>query len=171
MTEECKIGVIGAGNMGGALISGLVAAGHIAPGQLTATDLRDTVLQPLRNLGVRTSTQAEDAILGQHVVVLGVKPQSAPALSAGMPVEGGNTSPPNHSSMSARRAGPALLSATASSIAAAHSGPPIPGASLSAPISRRRARRGSGPPGSVRRSRATRGSRGEKARASRRGRT
>ncbi len=80
MTEECKIGVIGAGNMGGALISGLVAAGRIPPAHLTATDLRDAVLQPLRQLGVRTSTQAEEAILGQQMVILGVKPQSAPAL-------------------------------------------------------------------------------------------
>jgi pyrroline-5-carboxylate reductase len=80
MTEECKIGVIGAGNMGGALLSGLVAAGRLSPEQLTAADLREAVLQPLRELGVRTSTRAEDAILGQQVVVLGVKPQSAPAL-------------------------------------------------------------------------------------------
>jgi pyrroline-5-carboxylate reductase len=80
MTEECKIGVIGAGNMGGALLSGLVAAGRVSPAQLTAADLREAVLQPLRELGVRTSTRAEDAVLGQQVVVLGVKPQSAPAL-------------------------------------------------------------------------------------------
>ncbi|MBM3279317.1 MAG: pyrroline-5-carboxylate reductase [Candidatus Handelsmanbacteria bacterium] len=79
MTEECKIGVIGAGNMGGALLSGLVAAG-LPPAHLTATDLREAVLQPLSQLGVRISTRAEDAILGQQVVVLGVKPQSAPEL-------------------------------------------------------------------------------------------
>jgi len=65
--------------MGGALLSGLVAAG-LPPAHLTATDLREAVLQPLSRLGVRTSTRAEDAIIGQQVVVLGVKPQSAPEL-------------------------------------------------------------------------------------------
>lgn len=75
---ECRIGLIGAGNMGGALVAGVVAAGHIPAAQITVADVREEVLLPLHSLGVQTSTQTASAIRDQHLVILGVKPQSAP---------------------------------------------------------------------------------------------
>ena len=75
MIEKSKLGFIGAGNMSKALIEGL--AGQIAPGQITAADLLPEALESLAALGVNTSTQAVEAVRGQDLVVLGLKPQVA----------------------------------------------------------------------------------------------
>ena len=75
MIEKSKLGFIGAGNMGKALIEGLM--GQIAPGQITATDLLPEALEPLAALEVNTSTQAVEAVRGQDLVILGLKPQVA----------------------------------------------------------------------------------------------
>lgn len=65
--------------MGQALIEGLI--GQVAPGQITAADLRPEALETLAALGVHTSTKVEDAVRGQDLVVLGLKPQvAAPVL-------------------------------------------------------------------------------------------
>lgn len=77
MIDACRIGIIGGGNMGGALVCGLVAAGRIPPVQLTVADVRQEALLPLRGLGVQLTTQPADAIRQQQVVVIGVKPQHA----------------------------------------------------------------------------------------------
>ena len=75
MIEKSKLGFVGAGNMGKALIEGLV--GQIAPGQITAADLIPEALESLAALEVNTSTQAVDAVRGQDLVILGLKPQVA----------------------------------------------------------------------------------------------
>ena len=77
MLEECKIGLIGAGNMGGALVLGLVAAGRVAATHIAATDLFDRVLQPLAELGVQTGGEIALAVRGRDVVILAIKPQMA----------------------------------------------------------------------------------------------
>ena len=76
MIENCNIGVIGSGNMGGALIGGLLKIGR-DPTFITAVDVRDEVLKPLRALGVKTSSDLTAAVRGQDVVVVAVKPQIA----------------------------------------------------------------------------------------------
>ena len=78
MIEGCKLGFIGAGNMGGALIAGLLEAGRIPATHITAVDPRPEVLRPLSEIGVRTSSETLDAVCDQDVVVLGIKPQIAP---------------------------------------------------------------------------------------------
>ena len=75
MSEKSKLGFVGAGNMGKALIEGLV--GQFPPEQITAADLRPEALESLAALGVRTSTNAADAVGGQDLVILGLKPQVA----------------------------------------------------------------------------------------------
>ena len=80
MIENCKIGIVGAGNMGEALLEGLVAAGGVAAEHITAVDIRTHLLQPLRERGIRTSTVIESAVCNQDVVVLGVKPQQSAAV-------------------------------------------------------------------------------------------
>jgi pyrroline-5-carboxylate reductase len=78
MLEECKIGLIGAGNMGGGLVLGLVGAGRVAAAHIAATDPFAPVLEPLSELGVQTSSETLAAVQGRDVVVLAVKPQTAP---------------------------------------------------------------------------------------------
>lgn len=75
--DRCRIGIVGVGHMGGALVRGWVAAGHMPAAHLTAVDPSENALAALRDLGVRTSGDLESAVLGQDVVVLGVKPQKA----------------------------------------------------------------------------------------------
>lgn len=71
-----SIAVIGAGNMGGALISGLVQSGAVPPERVTAVDIDTTLLEAHRAaVGVNTSRDAASAAAEHDVVVLGLKPQ------------------------------------------------------------------------------------------------
>jgi pyrroline-5-carboxylate reductase len=80
--EDCKICVLGAGNMGAALIQGALRGGDLNPGMITAADPRPEALVPLNAAGVNTSKLSSAAVKGQDVVVLAVKPQYAPDLLA-----------------------------------------------------------------------------------------
>jgi pyrroline-5-carboxylate reductase len=74
MTQP-TIAFIGAGNMAGSLIRGLVADGY-DPGQIVAADPSTTQLSVLRSqTGVRTAGDNAAAIASAEVVVLAVKPQ------------------------------------------------------------------------------------------------
>ena len=77
MLDKCRIGIIGAGNMGGGLIAGLLRGGRVAPQHIMATDPRDEVLDPLRQAGVETSPDTAAALRGRDLVVAAVKPQLA----------------------------------------------------------------------------------------------
>lgn len=73
---DIRIAVVGAGNMGGALIAGLVQSGALPPEQVTAVDIDDELLRShRRTLGVNTIRDAAAAAAEQDVVVLGLKPQ------------------------------------------------------------------------------------------------
>ena len=70
-----QIVFIGAGNMAGALISGLLADG-IAPGRLAATDCSEQKCRALgAATGIHTSQDNRQAVKGADIVVLAVKPQ------------------------------------------------------------------------------------------------
>jgi pyrroline-5-carboxylate reductase len=70
------IAFLGAGNMAGALIRGLLHAKACAPEQLVATDVREERLEQLRTqFGVRTTTDNAAAAHDADVVVLATKPQ------------------------------------------------------------------------------------------------
>ena len=71
-----RIGFIGCGNMGEALVKGLVEA-HVVPADLiTAFDTRGDQLAELdRRYGVRPSKSNVDVVRECDVVVLAVKPQ------------------------------------------------------------------------------------------------
>lgn len=76
MADKTKIAVIGAGNMGGALMTGWIRSGHIDPKQIMAVDVVEALLdQRKAELGVQVSSDAGSAVAGQDVVFLGVKPQ------------------------------------------------------------------------------------------------
>lgn len=69
-----RIAVIGAGNMGGALIRGLAAS--VDPKQITAVDIDSGLLKRLEDeIGVRTSEDALAAVKDAEVVVIAIKPQ------------------------------------------------------------------------------------------------
>jgi pyrroline-5-carboxylate reductase len=71
-----KIGFIGAGNMAGALVKGLLRAGRCAPADLWVSDAADTQLRRLKRAhkveGVRDN---RGLVRGSQTIVLAVKPQ------------------------------------------------------------------------------------------------
>ena len=71
-----KIAVVGAGNMGGALIAGLVQSNLLPSDRITAVDVLEAPLEKLRSaFGVKVSQSVQEAVKSQDVVVLAVKPQ------------------------------------------------------------------------------------------------
>lgn len=71
-----KLCFIGCGNMGEALVSGLVQSGSAPAANIVCTDVREERLEELRGrYGVRTSTRNPEAVAAAEIVVYAVKPQ------------------------------------------------------------------------------------------------
>lgn len=68
-----KLTVIGAGNMGGAIIRGWIAAGY-QPQDITGVDVCAKTLDSLREAGVNTVSDAAQAVTNADVILLAVKP-------------------------------------------------------------------------------------------------
>lgn len=74
--KNAKIAVIGAGNMGAALIKGLVQSKAVAPGSITAADTNKARLSEMKkDFKVKTTASNPEATRQADVVVLAVKPQ------------------------------------------------------------------------------------------------
>src|SRR5579871_5001660 len=71
-----NITIIGAGNMGHSLISGLISDGHPSD-KICATDLNDEKLSALQNqFHIHIEKNNEAAIQQADVVIFAIKPQS-----------------------------------------------------------------------------------------------
>jgi pyrroline-5-carboxylate reductase len=76
-----KIVFLGAGNMGEALISGLVNSGLAGKGQIIATDIRTERLVYLKKkFGIQVSENNKKAVQQGEIIVLAVKPQQIKGL-------------------------------------------------------------------------------------------
>lgn len=75
LSADTTIGFIGAGNMAGALIEGLLA-NDVAPSRLWASDPDAARLAAFSAKGLRTSTANADLAKACEVLVLAVKPQA-----------------------------------------------------------------------------------------------
>ncbi len=72
-----RLGFLGAGNMSGALIKGLLHAKVLPPERILASDVKADRLEQLRKLhGIRTTTDNHALLRESDVIVLGVKPQA-----------------------------------------------------------------------------------------------
>ncbi|SEN46985.1 pyrroline-5-carboxylate reductase [Halomonas caseinilytica] len=79
-----QVTFIGAGNMAGAIIGGMIDSGYSADA-ITATSPDDSALAPLRErLGIHTETDNASAVAQADVVVLAVKPQIMQDVCTGM---------------------------------------------------------------------------------------
>lgn len=79
------IAFLGAGNMGEALIRGLLAAKAVAPSQIVATDVRRERLDSLtKTFGIRTTGDNVKAITDADIALLAVKPQQMSAVLASL---------------------------------------------------------------------------------------
>ena len=82
--QNKTIAFIGAGNMGEALIRGLLAAKAITPAQIIATDVRAERREYfIKSFGVRASADNAMAVKAADIVLLAVKPQQMNEVLAG----------------------------------------------------------------------------------------
>ncbi|MDZ7372669.1 MAG: pyrroline-5-carboxylate reductase [candidate division KSB1 bacterium] len=78
LLEGKKLAILGAGQMGQALIGGLVRANVVSPESILATDVRPEVLRHVHTTwGVTVGTDNPNAVRQSDVVVLCVKPQTS----------------------------------------------------------------------------------------------
>lgn len=75
-----KITVIGAGNMGGAIVRGLVASGFPAE-DITAVAVSARTLDTMRSIGVNATDHAEEAAKTADIILLAVKPWLVESIS------------------------------------------------------------------------------------------
>ncbi len=71
--ENNKIAVIGCGNLGSAIMNGLIKDGA-KPSELFATKRNIDQLESLKNTGVHTSSSNIDAVEFADIIILGLKP-------------------------------------------------------------------------------------------------
>ena len=69
-----KIAVIGSGNIGSALVTGLIREGSIAPCDIFLTDISQEALAPFASKGIHALQDNVEAVKDADVVVLCVKP-------------------------------------------------------------------------------------------------
>lgn len=86
--ENKKIGFIGAGKMGSALMQGIIKAGLAQPEQVGASDVYEPGLKALeKELGIRVSTDNKTIIRDSDIVILAVKPQTLGSVLANIKPE------------------------------------------------------------------------------------
>jgi len=74
--REKRVAFIGCGNMGSALISGILGSGLISKDKVLATDIRPKRLEYIREKeGVSTTEDNREAVEKSDIIVLAVKPQ------------------------------------------------------------------------------------------------
>jgi pyrroline-5-carboxylate reductase len=80
-----KIAFIGAGNMGEALIRGIIADGLYPPSAITASDPNEALREKLeRELEINTTSDNRAAVRGANIVCLAIKPQVLDAVLEGI---------------------------------------------------------------------------------------
>ena len=76
MLRNKKICIIGTGNMGEALISGLISSASSKPQNIICTDVREAKLKAVHEeYGVRTKPNNSEAVADSDIVIYAVKPQ------------------------------------------------------------------------------------------------
>ena len=72
--EKKKIGVIGVGNMGGAIVAGIVKSGYTKPANLFVSDRNPDVLKDIKKSGVQVSADNQYIVRNADMIIVAVKP-------------------------------------------------------------------------------------------------
>ncbi len=76
MLKNKKISIIGTGNMGEALLSGLISSGSSNPKNIICTDIRENKLKTIQEkYGVHTTSDNVKAVETSEIIIYAVKPQ------------------------------------------------------------------------------------------------
>jgi pyrroline-5-carboxylate reductase len=85
MLEGKKIGVVGGGKMGGALIEGMISRGMVGASALTVADTDKNRLDELAKVyGIHVTADNREAVRGADLVILSVKPQNMAEVLSGL---------------------------------------------------------------------------------------
>jgi pyrroline-5-carboxylate reductase len=89
--SQMKIGIIGLGNMGSALLRGIINCGICSPADISASDPRlpEQANNPEYG-GIRTGKDNAAAVRGSDLVILAVKPQAVKTVAASIAHEVGD---------------------------------------------------------------------------------
>jgi len=77
-----KTGIIGVGNMAGALLSGVLSGGIESPGSLVLYDICPEKLTRFTDMGCRTASSEVELVQQCDTIILAIKPQGFPELLA-----------------------------------------------------------------------------------------
>ena len=69
-----KIAIIGVGNMGGAIVAGLIKSGFMKPENIIASDHKETSLSKMQKLGIEITQNNFEAAQSADVILVAVKP-------------------------------------------------------------------------------------------------
>lgn len=76
MLNDKKIGLIGSGNMGQALISGLIVSGSTIAENIICSDVKEDKLEAMRETyGVHTTKSNQEVVVASEIIIYAVKPQ------------------------------------------------------------------------------------------------
>ena len=75
-----RICVLGGGNLGKALVKGLIEGGGMDPDNITVTRRDSSKLKELASMGVRVSEDNIAALESSDIIIIAVQPQQIPAL-------------------------------------------------------------------------------------------
>lgn len=72
-----KIGIIGCGNMGGAILYGALKSGVLTKENVYVYDINPAMMEKAGGWGVHLAKNDEDVCANSHIILLAVKPQNA----------------------------------------------------------------------------------------------
>lgn len=72
--ETKKIAIIGAGNMGGAIVYGLLKSDYISPSGIFVADRKTSILEEMKTKGVTALENNADAARFADIIIIAVKP-------------------------------------------------------------------------------------------------
>jgi pyrroline-5-carboxylate reductase len=82
--KDSKIAIIGGGNLGAAIAEGLIKSRFISPDHITVTRRNLEALLPLKQLGVKTTSDNREAITQSDVIIVALKPYNVVEILEGL---------------------------------------------------------------------------------------
>jgi len=80
-----KVGLIGCGNMAGAIMEGLISSGTFRPEDIIASDKsREALENAAKRLGIHTTVNNSELVLESELIILAVKPQVIESVISGI---------------------------------------------------------------------------------------
>jgi pyrroline-5-carboxylate reductase len=84
--KNSKIAIIGGGNLGVAIAEGLIKSKFITPSQITVTRRNVDSLKPLKDLGVNTTSNNQEAVQNSNIIIVALKPYNVKEVLEGLRV-------------------------------------------------------------------------------------